>query len=113
MKRTIASLITAGITLFLVCIFSTGCLSPHERFYAAQGADVVTTYYALEHDEGFYEANPFADDIQDVLIMKAIIIGATKLAVYLYPESKNTCYWIGTIAGSTATGWNLFELARH
>ena len=69
--------------------------------YAGRALDFGTTYYALEIDGGYSEANPLADDMTDVLLLNIVAIGIYELGAWLMDrqEDKNACYWIGAAGG--------------
>ena len=98
--------------ILLICLCCVGCgMTPRAHFYTGQLADIGTTDYALDH--GAVEANPFAEDIQDVLLLKLIYAAITEGLVYLDPEHADTYYWIGAFAGYAAGGWNTYQIMSH
>ena len=106
-------MIALAAAALLAVLLLSGCMTPQQHFYAGQGADLATTYYALEVDGRFEEGNPMADDFWEVCIMKAVVIGLTELAAHKFPESANVIYWVGAIAGYTPSAWNTYQLATH
>ena len=99
------------VALAVVLAF-TGCASPRQHFYAGQGFDTATTYYALEIDGGFEEGNPMADDMQGVLLMKLVGIGIFEGLAYLFPEQADKIYTIGAISGYGAGAWNTYQVVK-
>lgn len=94
----------------LTAICLTGCASPRAHFYMGQGLDTLTTYQALEVEEGFEESNPLADNFGEVILMKLGYIGLTELMVKLDPKHKDTYYKIGAFFGYAAGAANIYTM---
>jgi hypothetical protein len=107
----VKGMIFAGM-LCLIALLLIGCASPRQNFYAGQGLDIATTYYAIERDGRFHEGNPFMDDMQDVLIFKAVFAGLVEGAAYLDPARADTYYWIGAITGYGAGAINIYTVTK-
>jgi len=104
----IVALLLVGTALLIAC---TGC-TPRMHMYAGQGLDLASTYDALERHDGFYEANPLADDVQGVLLLKVAGIGFIELLAHLCPEKADTLYAIGAIVGYGAGIHNIYEVNK-
>ena len=96
-----------GILLIFMCC---GCGTARQNFYAGQGFDLSITYYGLEIDGNYKEINPFADDFEDVLIMKIVVVGVIELAAYLDPDNAKVYYVIGSVVGYMAGSFNTYML---
>ena len=92
----IVALLLIGIAVVLAC---TGCVSPRQHFCIGQGFDAAITFQALEVDGGYREGNPLADDMQQVLIMKAVMMLIVETAAYYNPDKADTYYKIGAVIG--------------
>ncbi len=94
----------------LVAMLVGGCSSPRQNFYAGQGFDVATTQYGLEH--GFEEANPLADDMQGVLLMKVVYVGITEALAHMFPDDADLIYNAGGVIGLGAGAWNTYTITK-
>ena len=101
----VTALLVLGVCLTLAC---TGCSTARQGFYAGQGLDVATTAYGLNN--GFVEANPLADDMQDVLILKAGLVLLVEGIAHLDPDHADIYYTIGAVGGAVAGGVNLYTI---
>lgn len=116
--RTICALTAAAI-------FTSGCatvpLTKDEKkwrtaFYAAQLADLGTTYYGLHHmdDHLLEESNPMwgkNPSLLDLALIKGSAIGIIELLSIISPKSRKFLYKFGTALGSGAALWNLYQIA--
>jgi len=93
------------VALAIVAIFGCGCGTARQHMYAGQALDAGTTAVML-NQRGFYEANPLADDVQDVLILKAVFCGIVELMAWADPEPAAGYYKFGAWAGYVAGTWN-------
>jgi len=93
----------AGLAMAL--LFACGCGTARQHMYAGQAFDLGSTAVML-NQRGFYEANPLADDVQDVLILKAVFCGIVELMVWADPEHAKGYYKFGAVAGYVAGAWN-------
>jgi hypothetical protein len=89
----------------------TGCVTARQGFYMGQGADIATTAYALDH--GFAEGNPLADDMQDVLIMKATGIILFELAAHIWPDHADAIYKVGGVMGAVPAALNVYTIRSN
>ena len=105
------TILIAFIAVIAVCALMSGCGTARQHLYMGQGLDYATTDYALDH--GFSESNPLAETSEDVLIMKAVVIGLVELAAWWDKENADTYYWVGAFAGYSAGAWNVHEISRH
>ena len=104
---------SAALIAAAILIACSGCASmtPRQHFYMGKyGADLGSTYYALEVDGRFEEANPSADGIEEVIIMKLVVTGIVEGAAHLFPERADTFYKIGAIAGYCGGAWNTYQI---
>jgi len=120
MKREVTNLEGLLVMLLLVAgviitLLFTGCanISPRERFYIGQGADLMTTHWALDHQEGFYEKNPAADTTHDVFVLKLGLVALVEALAHADPERANLYYNIGGIMGYVPAAWNVRQMAVH
>ena len=81
--------------------------------YMGQFSDLGTTFYALEMDGRYSEANPLADDCEDVAELKVALLGLSELLARRYPAHADSIHWITAIAGYLAGGINLYTLSQH
>ena len=92
-----------GVALVL-CM--TGCTSARGNMYVGQLTDLGTTYYGLEVDGDYSEANPSANDMVGVLLMKVTAIGVIELGAYMFPDHADVLYWIGAGCGYCGGAYN-------
>ena len=92
----------------MLALMASGCITARQGFYAGQGMDVATTAYGLNN--GFTEANPLADDMQDVLILKAGLVLLVEGIAHLDPDRADAYYTIGGVIGAVAGGVNLYTI---
>ena len=103
----VKGMIFAAIVCLLAVLMS-GCATARQGFYAGQGLDVATTAYGLNN--GFAEGNPLADDMQDVLVLKAGLVLLVEGIAHLDPDRADTYYKIGGVVGALAGGINLYTI---
>ena len=103
---------SAMLIALAVIIACTGCSTPRQHYYAGQGLDLATTYYALEVDGGFEEANPLADDMHDVVLLKLAGVAVIETMAHLYPSHADTLYMIGSVIGYGAGIHNIYEVNK-
>ena len=95
----------------MLALMASGCVTARQGFYAGQGLDVGTTAYALNN--GFVEGNPLADDMQDVLILKAGLVLLVEGIAYFDPDRANLYYTIGGVVGAVQGGINLYTILSN
>ena len=107
MKRTAA--------ISLIVLATSGCTSmtPRQHFYAGQAFDVGSTYYALEVDGRFEEANPNSSGVEGVIIMKIVATGIVEGCAHLFTEQANTLYKIGAFVGYCGGAWNTYQVTSR
>ena len=90
------------IAAALIVLLLSGCaMTPRMHMYAGRALDFGTTYYALEVDGGYSEANPLADNIGEVAVLNVAAILLYEGCAWLMDrqEDKNVCYWLGAAGG--------------
>jgi len=100
-----------GLLLCVIALLASGC-TPRMHMYAGQGLDMATTYNALELHDGFREANPFADDMQGVLLLKVAGIGFLETLAHWFPAHADRVYTIGAVFGYAAGVHNVYTVNR-
>lgn len=103
-----------GILYLIIVLSHCGCAhyTPREKlafgvFVGSQVADGASTIHAINH--GGLEANPLLDDRpsdEQVILLKAGSVGLCYLLGEIFPEQREGIYWIGSIVGFGAAGWN-------
>lgn len=96
----------AAIALLVALL--TGCGTARAHMYYGQGADLATTWYAIE--DGAEESNPLADDVEDVAWMKAGVCCIVELAAHIWPEYRDNIYKVGAWAGYLAGAQNVVQI---
>ena len=107
---------SAAMMAAAILIACGGCASmtPRQHFYMGQyGADLGSTYYALEVDGRFEEANPSADGIEEVIVMKLVVTGIVEGLARLRPEQADTLYKIGAFIGYGAGVFNTYQVVSR
>jgi len=102
---------TIFVTLaLLIAVCCSGCTTAQTHFYAGQGLDLATSYYALEVEDDFVESNKFLGDFEGVMIGKVVYAIFAETMVYLFPESADMIYGIGAFFGYGAGAWNIYQI---
>jgi len=107
-------MIVSAILIILALLLScNGCTSARTQYYAGQGLDLATTYYALEVDGRFEEGNDLLGTVEGVIVGKAVYIIFTESMAYLFPKQADTFYKVGSVIGYGAGGYNIYQMGTH
>ena len=108
------SLLCALAALALLCAMCSGCgMTAQQHMYLACGADMGSTYYALEIDGGYSEGSPIVEDNDwaQIIAGNAALCGLGEGAALADPEHKDLYYWLIAGVKYAFAAWNVGLMA--
>lgn len=90
----------------------SGCMTPRQFFYLGVAADVGSTAVMLNQD-GYYEANPLAEDAEDIAVLSVGLIAGVEAAAAQWPDDADSFYVIGGVLKLLAGLWNVGLMAEE